>query len=216
MNRFPRRMFSCNEKQWLTRHNKYFLLLILIISNPLYLLCLDKDSDYTLSTEIFAGWSYKLNSELAGEPSYSRSGLPVGLRIMWEPDNLLRVGIESAYLKLSSFEKQGIETKYGTTNAKASLNAVPILLIFSMNKWNFDISTGLGVYYLYATFDAKLINSVQQSGEWDMGFLLSIGYTYPFDGPFSVGANLKYYSISERQEYLISPQISLKYNVFTW
>lgn len=169
------------------------------------------DSLFFVETELSGGWSYKLNSYAEG-PNYSRYGFPIGLRASWRPGKMLSAGVETGLLHLSSYEKKGLNTQYGKTNTDISLDAVPILWIFSMSKYDFELSAGIGVYYLYATMKADQLDYSQHSYEWDMGFLLSLRYNIPINSRLSLGPQIKYFSISERKEQIISPQVSLKYS----
>ena len=197
--------------------NRILWYLIIFISVGYKSLCgIQKDSAFSISTELYLGWSYNIKSTLADNPSYSRSGIPIGIRILWEPDHLLSAGIESAYLKISSYNKQNIITSDGTINTISSLKAIPIILTFSIQKWNFELSTGIGAYYLFVTIEDNKNNFSQFSDEWDIGFIISFAYQFQISKAFHIGTNIKFYSITERQIYLVSPQIQLKYKILEW
>lgn len=168
------------------------------------------DTTYKVNAVLGLGYSYYISSltELDGFNPHSFNAT---VKIMWQPEHLLRVGIESGYLSFYSYKQSGFTSEYGTTDVKSSLSAVPIILIFSMELFKeFEISTGVGVYFLFSeidSYDNKVSSSV-----FSNGYYSSVSYYYPLNKDIKVGGELKYYYISKIEDADISLQFVLKYN----
>ena len=168
------------------------------------------DTTYKVNAVVGLGYSYFLSSlsELNGFNPHSFNATA---RIMWQPEHLLRVGIESGYLSFYTYKQSGFTSEYGTTDVKSSLSAVPIILIFSMELFKeFEVSTGGGVYFLFSeidSYDNKVSSSI-----FSTGYYSSVSYYYLLNKDIKVGGELKYYYISKIEDADISLQFVLKYN----
>ena len=61
--------------------------------------------------------------DLAG---LNQNGYNLKIRLMWKPEHLLRVGLESGYNYLYSYETTISDPEFGTSDVKSSLTAVPL------------------------------------------------------------------------------------------
>ena len=168
------------------------------------------DTTYKVNAVVGFGYSYFISS-LSELDGFNPHSFNATAKIMWQPEHLLRVGIESGYLSLYSYKQSGFTSEYGTTDVKSSLSAVPIILIFSMELFReFEISTGVGVYFLFSeidSYDNKVSSSV-----FSNGYYSSLSYYYPFNQEIRIGGELKYYYISKIEDADFSFQFILKYN----
>lgn len=170
------------------------------------------DSEYAVTAYINAGYS-RFISELEDE-DLNKYGFSGTIRIMWEPEHLLSVGIESGYLQLYNFHTQ--RTINGISfSGSSELNAVPILMVFSMELFeNFKISFGSGIFLLNSKVDAldNLVNSNQIS----TGILAGASYLHPLSHTLSLGGEIKYYLINKIEDGDLSLQVSLQYKFLTY
>lgn len=89
---------------------------------------------YRLHLQAFAGPSFSRieRSTTVDKAEYSRSAYAFSLRCLVQPNHLLAIGVETSYLQLSSMAVKADATlPEGST---MSLNAIPLLCIFSMGK----------------------------------------------------------------------------------
>ena len=169
----------------------------------------DTDTTYKVNAIVGMGYSYFITSlaELDGLNPYSFNATA---KIMWQPEHLLRVGIESGYLSFYSYEQTGFTSEYGTTNVKSSLAAVPIILIFAMELFDhIEVSSGVGVYFLFSEIDSY--NNKVSSSVFSNGYYASFSYFHPLNNDISIGGELKYYYLSKIEDADLSLQLTLKY-----
>ena len=142
---------------------------------------------------------------------YSQLGFLRTLRLIWRPDHLLGMGVETGLLRVSNLiVKQDATLPPGTT---LELDAIPALLIFSMGKYGVELTSGVGVYNyrVNATLnDADLTASTQ----WEIGWMLGGGYAYPLSRSISIGGDLRYYAIPERQVSLTSLSAKVQWQLW--
>jgi hypothetical protein len=168
------------------------------------------DTTYKVNAVLGLGYSYFISSlsELGGFNPHSFNATA---KIMWQPEHLLRVGIESGYLSFYSYKQSGFTSDYGTTDIKSSLSALPIFLVFSMEVFEeFEISTGVGVYFLFSEIDSY--NNKVSSSVFSNGYCSSVSYYFQLNMDFKIGGELKYYYISKIEDADLSLQVVLKYN----
>src|SRR3989304_6623140 len=168
------------------------------------------DTTYKVNAVVGLGYSYFFSSlsELNGFNPHSFNATA---RIMWQPEHLLRVGIESGYLSFYSYKQTGFISEFGTTDVKSSLSAVPIILVFAMELFdNFEVSSGVGVYFLFSEIDSY--NNKVSSSVFSNGYYASLSYFHSLKHDISIGGELKYYYLSKIEDADLSLQFVLKYN----
>jgi len=171
------------------------------------------DSEYAVTAYINAGYS-RFISELDYE-DLNKSGFSGTIRLMWEPEHLLSIGIESGYLQLYDISTQITYQDTITFNGSSELTAVPILAVYSMELFeNFKLSIGSGMFLLTSKVDAlgNLVNSNQVS----TGVLASGSYYYPLSHTISLGGEIKYYLINKIEDGDLNFQVSLQYRFLTY
>ncbi|MGB5849752.1 MAG: hypothetical protein WBH40_14765, partial [Ignavibacteriaceae bacterium] len=137
------------------------------------------------------------------------------IRLMWEPEHLLSIGIESGYLHLYDISTQRSLENGKTFNVSSELTAVPIITVFSMELIeNFRLSIGSGLFILTSKVDAlgNPVNSTQVS----TGSLASGSYFYPLSHTISLGGEIKYYLINKIEDGDLTLQFSLQYRFLTY
>jgi len=170
-------------------------------------------SDYAVTAYINGGYS-RLISELESN-NLNKNGFSGTIRLMWEPEHMLSIGIESGYINLYQFDTQSASALGNTFEVSSSLTAVPILTIFSMEIFeNLKISVGSGIFILTSKVDA--LNNPVQSDLVSTGALASGSYYYPLSRTISVGGEIKYYLINKIEDGSLNFQFSLQYRFFTY
>lgn len=200
------------QKNDLMQLTKTKILFITFVSIAISSSCFAQDADTTYKVNVIVGlgYSYFLTSlaELDGLNPHSFNATA---KIMWQPEHLLRVGIESGYLSFYSYKQTGFTSEYGTTDVKSSLAAVPIILVFAMELFdNLEVSSGVGVYFLFSEIDSY--NNKVSSSVFSNGYYASLSYFQPLSLDVSIGGELKYYYLSKIEDADLSLQVILKYN----
>lgn len=119
----------------------------------------------------------------------SRTGLSFILRAMWKSEHLLRIGIELGWLSIADFNNDNYESDYGTTNVFASLDAIPLMLVFDMYLWGIDFYTGLGYYKVMSKIDS-FVETIRSS-QWNVGYYVSIAYKFQIIENISLCSDVK-------------------------
>ena len=121
-----------------------FLVSFLFIYNIAY--SQNKDSLYTLTSYVGAGYVYNVTSFDYEYASLNRGGWQAYLRVMWKPEYLLSGGIEFGYTGVYSIDESSIQTDSGATSIKTNSYAYPLMIVFSMVSSNCGVTNGAGAY----------------------------------------------------------------------
>lgn len=184
----------------------------LLFSLALSLKCFAQSADttYKVNAIIGLGYSYFLTS-LNNLDGFNAHSFNATAKIMWQPEHLLRVGIESGYLSFYSYKQSSFTSEYGTTDVKSSLSAVPIILVFAMELFDrLEVSSGVGVYFLFSEIES--FNNKVSSSVFSNGYYSSLSYFHPLNNDLSIGGELKYYYLSKIEDADLSLQVVLKYS----
>ncbi len=184
----------------------------LLFSIVLSIKCFSQSADttYKVNAILGIGYSYFLTS-LSELDGFNPHSFNATAKIMWQPEHLLRVGIESGYLSFYSYKQSSFTSEYGTTDIKSSLSAVPIILVFAMELFdNAEVSSGVGVYFLFSEIDSY--NNKVSSSVFSNGYYASLSYLHPLNADLSIGGDLKYYYLSKIEDADLSMQLVLKYS----
>ena len=165
------------------------------------------DSLFRFTSEISLGYSAKTDK------NYKIGGISPGIRLMWEPNKKLNIGIESTFMQI---EKHFFNSTNQNNNEpeKANLNAIPILLVFNMEIWKMNFYGSVGASYVWTRLDTK--NDLVISSQWNYTIMLSSGYTYYFNEWIGIGIEGKYYLFTKLEKQLFSINIKTKFCLLTW
>jgi opacity protein-like surface antigen len=200
--------------------NKYLLGIIIInlflFSFPIQAQeILQKDSTrFRIGVEFGGGYGFKLKSNNIIEGNYSRSGINWGMRLKWGSGNIFGAGLETGWISISSLSSEKVSTLLGKTNIEASLNAIPLLFVVGAQYAGFRIHGGAGYYNVISR--ATVFESTIESNEWDYGYTLSLGYTFPINQKLKFGTEVRWNNISEVQISVLSLQASLLVKLWEW
>lgn len=194
--------------------NIVFLTLIIGISSFFSQSYSQSDEDeYAVTAYINAGYS-RFISELDYK-DLNKNGFSGTIRLMWEPEHLLSIGIESGYLHLYDINTEIIYQDTITFSGSSKLTAVPIITVFSMELFeNFKLSVGSGMFLLTSNVDA--LGNPVNSNQVSTGVLASGSYYYPLSHTISLGGEIKYYLINKIEDGGLNFQVSLQYRFLTY
>jgi hypothetical protein len=145
---------------------------------------------------------------------FNRTGLAYSARIMWEPEHLLRIGITTGSLNIAHYKENIVKTKFGTTNIDNYLGVYPIILVFNMKIWYFDVYSGLGPAYVWSSISA--FNENSESYEWDYAVTASIAYKYKIIKNLFMNSEIEYLALPELFKNIYKVSVGIKYDFLEW
>lgn len=138
-----------------------------------------------------------------------RVGLPITARALWQTDNRLRLGVESGFLNLYSYQ--------GTIDgqqARVGLTAVPMLAVFSMSVVRrVSAYAGVGGYLIQSRLR---YDGFTQGSTFSTGWMAAATYTQPLTRNLGLAAELKWYSATETNDACLIAQATLVWRALTW
>jgi len=167
---------------------------------------------YALVAYIGGGMSRFVGT--AGSPpgfntSINRNSPSGTFRLMWHPDHLLRVGIESGWTGFYKYKVQG-----GTYTAKLNHTATPILIVFSMPVTKrLSLFAGTGTYLVTSYLD--YVGKVQSSA-FSLGFMASAMYVVPLSERVSLAGEFKWLNARETKDTSLSLQLMAIWKLYQW
>ncbi|MDZ7624392.1 MAG: hypothetical protein U5J96_08125 [Ignavibacteriaceae bacterium] len=171
------------------------------------------DTTYSLSTEIGLGYSRYFTT--MDYDDLNQNGFSGTVKVMWNPEHLLSLGLESGYQYLYSLDVSDFSTEFGNTNVKASMYTVPIFIVFAMKVLpNIKLTAGSGVYLLFNS--GELFGDELSSNQISIGAHMGISYTYPITNSMAVGGELLYSYFSKLQDQTIALQFVFVYDFLKW
>lgn len=176
-----------------------------------------KDSLYSLNLEAGAGYSYHLTD--LDIPDINLHGFNGTLRIMWQPEHLLRIGLETGYHQLYSLDQLVNLTGIGRSKAEISMFSIPVLAVFSMVVFpqmlpELELKFSSGVMFLNTRGNG--FGSKASSSQITIGFSGAATYLRPLNKYFSVGGELKYYKFAKIEDGNLSLQLIFSYKFMRW
>jgi hypothetical protein len=175
--------------------------------------CQSDDNVYSVTAYVNAGYS-RFISEL-DDNDLNKNGFSGTIRLMWEPEHLLSIGLESGYVRLYNSNTQTSIGNGNTFTLTSELNAVPILSVFSMKIINnLKLSIGSGIFIITSKVDS--LNNPVSSDLVSTGILIGGSYLYPVSSFISLGGEIKYYHINKIEDGGLNFQVSLQYRFITY
>ncbi|TCJ12619.1 hypothetical protein EPD60_15240 [Flaviaesturariibacter flavus] len=150
-----------------------------------------------------------------GAPDYLKPQLrrinPVGtVRLLWHPDHLLKVGLESGYIK---FYEYGLTDSAGNSG-RVSLEAVPLLLVWSMSlSKHFNIFAGSGAYFLRTNLDYMGKSSARK---FSVGWMAAASYIWPIGKNAGLGTEFKWLYAAETSNGSLCLQVQYVWKFAKW
>ncbi|MHC1736898.1 MAG: hypothetical protein AB9882_02675 [Ignavibacteriaceae bacterium] len=165
-----------------------------------------------ITVELLGGWT--VYSKVIYKNEADIPGFTGGLRLMWEPDKLLRIGLHTGYLQLARSKEEYIQTEFGETKRSSALNVYPLTVTFNMKVYYFELILGLGAGFVTSKINA--FNETSESSVITSAKLYGIGYLHNFNKDISLGGELKYYSFSTPEVTNLTIEIKGKYAFLEW
>lgn len=170
-----------------------------------------KNTNFALNITIGNGLIANFDNEISHLNSLYYSPT---LRVLWKPNHLLNIGMESAYLSISKQDSDLVSTSFGNTIFKARLNAIPILLVFNMKISKLDIYSGIGISYLTSRLEAFQEKVVVN--DWYYCYNLGIGYSHSLSKDFEIGIEAKSYFFPRIQKISGGIVVNISYYFLRW
>ena len=171
------------------------------------------DKTYSVTTELGLGYSRFITTMDYND--LNKNGFGGTVRVMWNPEHLLSIGLETGYQYLYSIDISNYSTEFGTTDFSASMYTVPVLPIFAMKITpNIKLSAGSGMYLLYNA--GNIFGDDIVSNQISIGYMAGASYTYPINNSISIGGELQYAYISKLQDQTISLKFLFIYDLFRY
>lgn len=175
------------------------------------------DTLYSFSMDL--GGSYTNYITTLNFQKLNKNGFGGTLRIMWHPEHLLSLGVESGYLYLYWIRSTIQSEEFGSSSLKASMISIPVLFVTSMVIFpeslpNMEVNGGGGMYFMFN--NVQLYGDKINSSVFSLGYHAGISYLQPLSDDISVGAEIKYYYISKLQDAVISAKLLFSYNIVSY
>lgn len=171
------------------------------------------DKTYSLSTELGVGYSRYFTT--MDYEDLNQNGFSGTVKVMWNPEHLLSIGLETGYQQLYSLDVSDYDTEFGNTNVSASMHTVPIFIVFAMKIFpNIKLTAGSGAYLLFNSGEA--FGDALSSNQISIGAHTGISYTYPINNSMAIGGELLYSYFSKLQDQTVAIQFLFVYDFLKW
>lgn len=172
----------------------------------------DIDTSFRIILE--AGPGYGWTTDTLIHEGTVRGGMSWFVRLLWKPDHRLSAGIETGWVHIAEHKTTNVSTIFGKTDMQAILKAMPMMLVFDMDLWGWDLYTGLGWYYIFAS--TKAFNEEVSTSQWNVGFYLSLSKKIKLFEWLSGAADVKWSSVGELGRTILSGQLYLSVTLLKW
>ena len=158
------------------------------------------------------GSSYFLGE--AGVPGHlntvpQRFGPALTARLMWHPEHLIRVGVESGWVHFYGYSMEGNGIK-----GSADLSAIPLLLQWSMRIGpRLQVFAGWGTYRLHSTLE---LLGRTRSASFSQGYAAAISYSLPLSDRFDAAIEAKWMNAFVTQHHLLAVQCRIDWKFLEW
>jgi len=188
------------------------------MQNRILLICLlifsvASAQTYQLNGYVGVGYArFLTNMDLDG---LNQNGYNFNIRLMWQPEHLLSVGLESGYHYLYSYEANLVDTEFGATNVNSSLTAVPLFFVAAMKILpSVELLAGIGPTFLNTYFDSYGVKT--ESNQISTSYFVAGRYEYPLDESLAIGGELSYYRINKIEDSTLSLRFILSYRLLSY
>ena len=129
------------------------------------------------------------------------------VRVMWHPDHLIRLGLETGWTMLYSYRLTQ------PPPGELHLSAVPLLWVMSMEVFGINLFAGSGYYLLNSNLQYEGTVNVQT---WSLGWMLAASYVRPISENLGIAGELKWMNASEHEEASVALQVQLVWKFLEW
>jgi hypothetical protein len=171
----------------------------------------ERDTTFRLIATVGVGGSFY--STTAGfapdlQADVSKFGPAATVRVMWQPDHLLGVGLETGWSKFYSYEISG------STPGSVYVSQVPLYIVWSMKPWG-----GITLFggYGYSRVNTSLeYQGTVNAGTWSMGWVAAGSYEWPLAKNLGIAGEVKWINAVESHDATLSLQVQLVYSFFEY
>lgn len=167
----------------------------------------DSVPPYRVNLDMCGGYGVRLvgNAERITGLDYSFGGIAGALRLMWQPEYRLAVGLEVGYFPVAS-----VSSDSSSDESRIELSALPIILMTTMRFGNVDLMGGIGVYS-YAVNGTSIKRFGASKNALEIGYTLGVGYTFGIFDRFGIGGELRLYQFTDRPITVVMPALRLRF-----
>jgi len=175
----------------------------------------DSKTVHTLYIHAGGGLTRNISDFDAITDGLQRSGLLGTVRLMWTPEHLLSVGIESGFQRVYAVEVTDAPSPVGPISGNSVLNAVPVTLVFSMPViGGFEAYVGAGFSVLYST--VEFLGDKTVSSVYTPSFMAAGSYFFPLSDDLKLGGELRYIYYDRFIDHNLALQVLLSYRLTSW
>ncbi len=187
--------------------------LVLLVGCPMIAPAQESDTTYSVSVSLGVGYSrFITDLDIDG---VNKNGFTGTIRVMWEPEHLLSVGLETGYIHLYSFEQTNVTTEFGTGDVSSSLTAVPIRAAFSMRILeSVKLTLGLGGFLLMSRVTTP--DNETSATQYSTGGFVAASYMKKIGQNLHLGGELQYSLINKIQDSTLGIQLTLAYRLLEY
>ena len=166
------------------------------------------------SLVLYAGGGYSKYANSNGIPKSvptdaTKSGFGGTIRLMWHPDHLLRLGLETGRIPFYSYK---IEDPM--SSGELTLSAVPIMIEWSMPiTKRINIFVGYGIYLMNSKLDfyGETVSKTNS-----LGYLIAANYIHPIAENLGLAGEVKWMNANETKNDVLNLQVQLVWKFFKW
>ena len=131
-------------------------------------------------------------------------------RLMWHPDHLLHVGIETGHLTFYTYRFRDSMNREGVVR----LTAIPLLVEYNMAVTKrLNLFAGSGVYFLRTNLDYR---GKTTSDKLSIGWMAAGSYIFPLSANLGLGTEVKWMDATETADGILSLQLQLVWKFLNW
>jgi hypothetical protein len=169
--------------------------------------------EYAFVAYIGGGMGYYTTgagTPVAVQSTTSKWGFAGTVRVLWHPDHLLRVGLETGHMTFYSYKFTDSAGKSG----KTSITGVPLLLVASMPiTARLNAFFGTGFYNMTTNLDYAGTNDAHKLS---VGWMLATSYIQPVSKNLGLGIELKWMDAAQTVDAAIVGQLQLVWKFLKW
>ena len=143
------------------------------------------------------------------EKDIVRSGPAATIRVLWQPQYRLRLGVESGFCNFYSYKLVN-----GNKKGKVSISAIPIMVVWSMSiVKRLEIFAGIGTYLLSSKLDYEgKVNSKLNS----LGTSVALAYKIPLSKTTAIAVEGKWMNAFQTKDDVVSAEARVIWKFFQW
>jgi len=158
----------------------------------------------------YSNYLSPLNFKATGiEKDFVRSGPAATIRILWQPQYRLRLGLETGFCNFYSYRLVN-----GNKKGKASVSAIPVMVVWSMAiVKRLDIFAGFGTYMLTSKLDyeGKVISKSNS-----LGTSVALAYKIPISKTTAIAAEAKWMNAFQTKDDVVSAELRVVWKFYQW